>query len=480
MTLKRQLLDLIDLSESIGGQVIERPDRTEIDCQDIPGALLTAAIDVAAACQAAKAPFEFFFKTVSSKTIAAEDAVVEELAGREISIVIIKKVAAASAIFFTLPGFAKNLENADFLSRIRSVELIYEFSPFANYLFAVKPFGGAFEPQIDPWTGQDNALSVVKDHTGSLAPKNLLPWLLAVAPVSPSDIFNVWAIAATRRLALAIPTEITLKEGARIASFKGQRTVDCALVDTAPDVLSNSFRAFHEAVIWVYSVKTESASKHVLLANQLSLELRQDQAWPDDVSSVLSCALKSAQEAYRLHLLDKSKDVLKSLSDLRKSLSDELAQSNRNMQQAASNLWRDFAVSAAVIGLRFAATKVDQGLISWIAALGAIFLFLSLFITLYGNWRYEVIARDSRFSWRGKIYSFMDDDEFRKLVEAPISKMSRSYKFTATILAVVYLSIISYFVYLSSSLWMSAIDAVWAAYGWVMTRFAELLLRLFV
>jgi hypothetical protein len=92
---------------------------------------------------------------------------------------------------------------------------------------------------------------------------------------------------------------------------------------------------------------------------------------------------------------------------------------------------------------------------------------VSLAVTVGANWRFNAISDRSRNDWRRKLYCFVAEDEWERLVEEPIQKGRSVYRFSFLIVAALYLGAAYYlFSVAEPSLTAQYIDApVSAAYS---------------
>jgi hypothetical protein len=77
----------------------------------------------------------------------------------------------------------------------------------------------------------------------------------------------------------------------------------------------------------------------------------------------------------------------------------------------------------------------------------AVFLVFSLILALRTNAKFMAIADVSRADWRRKLYGFVNDEDFKKLSDAPLLDSTREYK------RVVRWVVFAYVVVISCLLW---------------------------
>ncbi|WP_427027925.1 hypothetical protein, partial [Escherichia coli] len=175
------------------------------------------------------------------------------------------------------------------------------------------------------------------------------------------------------------------------------------------------------------------------------------ETWPSGTNDVLPNSFAGAKEAFAFHLQEQSKEAVKSLGDLRKGLQEEVNKTQTATRDLVSALWRDFAVAGVVAALKApvlpnaipdASMKVLQ--------LGvAVLLFLSILVSTVSSLRFNNLADNSRRDWRKKLYSFMSDTDWKRLVENPIGSGRAVYWVSWSFCLVLYLVMIRYFLSLA-------------------------------
>lgn len=366
-----------------------------------------------------------------------------------------------SLYFFQLEGLASSLlQDSSFISRARKVRFAFfdsasgqpkDFPPFATAATWFLPWRVDKSSIANEWKGLVDPRKLVRDLTNQpgVLPSDIRPWLLKeLEPPASSRVYETWKVAAANHLAYVLPLEITTSDahGNKAVTVKGDRyrTIPVVSLSDSDSNWGTLFDELHACAKWVYETRQEADSKHTLLNYHLGLQWPDDTNWPDSLP--LRKALSNARDAYRLHLLDSSKELLKSFTELRNSLHDEVNKVSENTRTLATTLWRDFAIAAGVVALQFVTgkDKLSPSGIRVLAIATSVFISISFLVTLGTNARFHRIARDSRKEWRDKLYSFINDKDFDDLVTQPITKGLRTYRFVALITALVYLVIVRY------------------------------------
>ncbi|MDG2520570.1 hypothetical protein P7B02_03365 [Caulobacter segnis] len=363
---------------------------------------------------------------------------VSSIEGEAVSVRLTKKVEAETAYFITRRGFETALSDADFMRDARKIWIAEDFLPFSTRSCLYSPWGSAVEHKhLDDIF--DSPQRLVRDQSYRSAPADIRPWYLMIPGDATSSIFAAWKEAAVRNLIFCLPTEIRASNGTRQVVLKGARSAFADVDLGMPQ--SQLFDVVTDAVRWVYDQQRDTETKFHLLNNHLALYWPEKAKWPMGLAGVLDHALASAREAFAFHLLDDSKEAIKSLGDLRKALQEEVARSHTATRDLLSALWRDAAIAGAAFALRSATTN---SFTVNIASLGAAaLLFASLLTTVLSNWRFDVLAKQVRAQWRQRLYAFMSEKQWMDLVTRPVSRARWVYRVSVVPVLAVYIVLIS-------------------------------------
>lgn len=158
-----------------------------------------------------------------------------------------------------------------------------------------------------------------------------------------------------------------------------------------------------EAAHWVFLSGTDIEARHLLFSGELARASRPQQ----DLATTLEQALEAAKAAYEAHVQSSSRETLKALADLRKTVIDETQKVAQRAQDLAATLWRDLAVSAAPFILKILgeATKAPNPLISSLFYFfAALFIGLSFWLQWRINAAFFASQTSSRRSWLQSLY----------------------------------------------------------------------------
>lgn len=367
--------------------------------------------------------------TISGQEWSAENFTVENAV--ESVRVILRKLSTDNWIYFaTVNGFRQWLKSFSAGQAIPPQRLCVwvaaDFAPFATFQHAVRPFlAEKVLPKIEqmpekPW-------KLVRDLTHAYTPSSISPWLILESPSSPSSVYEAWSDTAKQNLAFCLPSEIRNEGDVVEALFRGGRSLPVTVKEV--DWSTVDYGGFSDACSWVYATPRESETKFQLLNNHLAINWNQGSAWPEGSGQVLGNSLAGAKEAFAFHLQDQSKEVVKGLGDLRKGLQEEVAKTQAAARDLISSVWRDFTIAGVVLALKIPGSPIafDGKVIQFLYIVTAVLLALSVFVSGFSNLRFDVLADSSRRGWRNKLYSFMSDQDWQKLVEYPISSGRRVF-----------------------------------------------------
>lgn len=390
-----------------------------------------------------------------------------DIGDEPVSLVLTKVGGNGFCYFITDQAFAASLDEGQLTGDPLAVWVAVDFQGFSTEWLTVSPWGGArvHEPAT---FAAETPRKFVRDLTGDTVPERVDPWLLRGEVPAASTVFDAWREAAARRLAFSLPSEIrATPPGAQIV-LKGPRSAPIPIADPPADWSARAFPSLADAARWIYSTPRETETKFQFLNNHLSLDWRDGTSWPRGLETVMAGSLTSAREAFAFHLQDQSKEAIKSLGDLRKSLQEEVARAQSATRDLLSALWRDFGIAGVVLALKsptWPQISTTEAL-RWVTVATAIVLSVSLLVTTLSNWRFNRLADDGRQEWRGKLYAFLSEADWRRLVEAPISKARRVYRLTLPIVTIMYAVAVYYLLVVAVPEWtMAHVDPVLSAIG---------------
>ncbi|MBM3927180.1 MAG: hypothetical protein FJ335_01780 [Sphingomonadales bacterium] len=262
----------------------------------------------------------------------------------------------------------------------------------------------------------------------SRAPAEIGSWLLDGDPDRRDEPFLLWRGAAADAVRRSLASEIYDVDGTTRVVLAGSPTRRLNLGDG--DETVESFTALQEAARWLFVEGRDVELRHTLLAGELAREWRDEQPLAAGLPGRLPVALESAGLAYRAHVQHGSRETIKSLSDLRKTLAEEIGKVTQQTRDLSSGLWRDVAVAIVTIAFRLSmdATKsTATPVYSIVLLLVAAYIVVSQVVTVKSSRAFLKVAADARAQWRDKGYAYLSDSEFDALAGTPLKEARKVY-----------------------------------------------------
>lgn len=445
MTLATRIRALVDALLAAGGGASERIDRLDLhgrlDEEQLRGwAEVLAALPV-----------------VGVASVAAIDALgdqidlasaASELVGQELRIQVSKVSSPTTAFCLTADGVGAVFADFEVSSTVRQVWVACDFDRFNTESCRVDPWtdDAYVAPAVDEEARAPDPRRLVKDFVGGRVPKSVFPYLLASAVPAPSKVFDKWKDLAVVRLLHSLVNEVLSAGGEEVVITGARpRKIYCNLKAPYTEEL---FTAATEATRWVYASGRDIDTRFALFTYELSREWPDALTFKDGFAARGEHALEAAKTAFRAHVQETSKDTLKSLGDLRKTLSEEVTKVVSQTRELLGTMWRDFMIAATVFLGRVVLLGADKplsnpGPLRALLSGAAIFLLFSLLLSLRTNAKFMSISDTSRSEWRRKLYGFMNDDDFKKLAGLPLEDSTREYKRVVCWVAAAYIAVIA-------------------------------------
>ncbi|RYF13192.1 MAG: hypothetical protein EOO77_15980 [Oxalobacteraceae bacterium] len=204
--------------------------------------------------------------------------------------------------------------------------------------------------------------------------------------------------------------------------------------------LTDAWEQLTACAEWVFLTGSDIEVRHLIFAVELARANRPDLALP----AISAQALEAARATYEAHVQSASRETLKALADLRKTVIDETQKVTQRAQDLTSGLWRDVAVSAApfVIKVLGDASKTTKpGIAAGFYFAAAIFIAVSFGLQVRINKTFLDNQRKARAKWFQTLYGYISANERRDIAEEPIEKAVASYNETQFLVGLIYLSL---------------------------------------
>ena len=359
---------------------------------------------------------------------------VEVLDGDRALISVRYEPAAHAAYVFTPEGWRTVLRGDRAVYRVSVVRLAFDDVQFATDGFGVEPWVGAPRPEAAPEPSPDTGprRQVRCQSSNLMAPRSIRPWILRGDAPTGSTGFEIWRGIAADMIVRALPTELYRDDTVARVALSGQPPRRVDLGEATPD--ADMFVALQRAAAWVYTEGSDIEVRHTFLTAELAREWKPEQTFGAGLRDRLAPALDSASLVYKAHLRSGSKDTLKALADLRKTLSDEVQKLMQQTRDLSAGVWRDVAVVIGLNALRAATdmTKapVDGGRLAWVYVMVAAYVGLSYAMSVRTNGKFLAATEASRVAWRTKLYAFLDDADYKALAKQPLDDAIAAYRRT--------------------------------------------------
>lgn len=289
----------------------------------------------------------------------------------------------------------------------------------------------ASEVTVFPVTKSPRAL-VRESGSSNVVPGDIRSWLLL--DYTQFDLnepsHKLWGAKAFDALVHTLANEVGAENNSLV--FKGPPKLilqpSNPAADTIQDFGVDAFWYLQTAVHWVYENGREAEIKHSLLATEIARSGRDDGSICCYFKANLAVALESAKIAYQMSLSDLGKDTLKSLSDLRKAITEETAKATDATRQTVTAVSGALAVGVGLVAARLS-TDINPWLISMVMLIATCYIGM----IVYSGWSFISLQRKLRKDWQPKLYRFLPNDEYRKMVATPAKKSERVFKCSAII-----------------------------------------------
>lgn len=263
-------------------------------------------------------------------------------------------------------------------------------------------------------------------------PEDIRQWLLVdQSQFDLNELFHeAWAEMSFNALIHALANEIDSVSQSLV--FKGPPKLILqplqSTAGTMQEFGGDAFLNLQSAVNWVYENGREAEVKHSLLAAEIARSGRESGSTVDYFKANLSTALESAKIAYQMSLSELGKETLKSLGDLRKAITEETSKATDATRQTIT------AVSGALaVGVGLVAARVNTGISPWLISMLMLIATGYIGMVIYSGWSFICLQRELRRDWQPKLYRFLPENEYEKMVAAPAKKAEQVFRWSAII-----------------------------------------------
>lgn len=358
---------------------------------------------------------------------------------RKINLTIVKPTVERTGFFFFQESLAGFLAGAVDVVALRIADLTQETAFRARGLEAA-PWATAEVPtDVALMPAEISPSKLVADHVPNReVPRDLSPWILLTPPAQPSLAFETWRAVASRRLLSGLVSSASLEAGTVWLQVSGPPIFRVSATD--PGIVE-AWEALTEIAGWVFLSGSDIEARHRLFCGELGRAARPGQ----DLGTTLARAFEAAKVAYDAHVQSASRETLKALADLRKTVIEETQKVVQRAQDMAAGLGRDLAVSAAPFVIKIIADvgKVPTpGIAAAFYFAAAVFVGVSFTLQWRINSAYLRSQELSRQSWMQTLYTYISAKERNEIADLPIQQAVQNYRETRRVLLIIYSALI--------------------------------------
>ncbi|MDW9788479.1 hypothetical protein GOB29_28530 [Sinorhizobium meliloti] len=298
-------------------------------------------------------------------------------------------------------------------------------SPIRTWSLSFLPWERDDPPPVQIKT--KNPRFLVREYgTDRKVPDDVGMWLLR-NPTSDRGVADpyrkAWSKAATDALLRCLPNEIDVESDAlkfrgppRVAlSAPSQEEVEAFALEVAFDELQH-------ALSWVFENERDAETRHALLAAEIARSGIGPGVATDVIRQDIKLALEGARIAFEMSLAAIGTDTLKALSDLRKAVTEETSKVTEATRQTIT------AVSGALaVGLGLVAAKLTST--TSVLLINALMLVAASYVAMviYSGWQFVRVQRKARGYWQPRLYRFLPEDEYQRLVKDPTAMAETAF-----------------------------------------------------
>lgn len=370
--------------------------------------------------------------------IQLDDLCLNDFDNQSVSFVFSKKKQDERVVFFTEKAFSTFLQNTLILPR--TVYLLGVFNSFCSYTTSVSPFYDKCDP-TEKWNGLTDARKVIKILSSNCnIVSDVSSWLLSNYRdiKDESCFYKIFLTESSKRLFILLSSEVFTIDGVTYLEFDCDRKVrlniDLIKKDDSKFLLYS--KEIANLICWVFENNNEVEARHTLLNYQMALESVTQQGIRYE-NFLLS--LQNAKNSYNYFLKSKSKEMMRSLSDLKKSVSSELSEHNKNTYNIIKNMWRDFMFAAVAIAYDILTEKSNYHAVKSVLLFVSIAITISYMISIYSELRYQCIVSKNMKAWYPQLYSFLTKEEMERLIQKPIKSIRNNLYVVLIVTFILYL-----------------------------------------
>lgn len=368
----------------------------------------------------------------------------EELSSIQLeTISFIKNRTARQNFFFTKSGFITNLSSSE-IAASEEIYIYEDFNEFSTLTCIFKKWNlDSPTPQKPSDEKFIDARKIVNDLAREQISANHLFWITNFKNEQnpPSE----WLEFSTPKAALLLFSEISKSDTGLTYTLKGSRNIEFNS-DSSKKLNATEHKTVHSALAWVFDTPRDVEIRHTLLCQRLSHNSpRNAEPWIKFISRTITSSCSAARDDYKNHLLIKTGELLKAVTDIRKTVSDETNKIVDKTNGLTSSLLRDASITFLITSLR--QTLIAKNLISaqgstLILIATATWLIISISLTGYQNKLFIKSQIRFRRNWSKGLSSLIPEGELNKIAKRPFREAVDNYRKIKNIINSIYATII--------------------------------------
>lgn len=274
--------------------------------------------------------------------------------------------------------------------------------------------------------------SLVREASGNrIVPQTVAPWTLVDSSFVPqSEAAVLWANASIAACLRSLADDIDSESGE--LKFKGPPRLTFKLHDQPNkyfvELGSAGFAALHLATAWVFENEREAEVRHILFACEVA---RSNGAADNELplfGGNLMPALDGAKIAYQMSIAELGKDTLKSLADLRKSVTEDTSKVTEGTRQVAAAV-----AGALALGFGLIAARLSTATPRWLLITVMFIVVFYVTAIIFSGYDFIRLQRSIRKQWQSRLYRFLSPAEYELMVATPTAHAERTFKVTACV-----------------------------------------------
>jgi len=277
-----------------------------------------------------------------------------------------------------------------------------------------------------------DARKMVRDTTGEVVHARHGFWIAPVIPGVKVKLYEDWLALATFKAAPLLASEVWRKEGGVFLTVKGGKSLEVGYVNSNNSYNSDDFHRVHLALDWIYNQSRDAEVRHALICQRLSNErYRNRESWLSFLLRSVVCSHQSAREDYRSHIHIKTVDLLKAVTEIRKTVSEEVNKIVDRTQSLTTGLLRDLSISFTLVALRqvlLAKNFLSPGDTKFLLLANILWLVVSVSLSGFQNKLYFRSQIKFRYNWSKRVIGLISAEEFSALSRKPFKDSIEAYK----------------------------------------------------